>query len=247
MKPLIKKNLSGFTLIELIVVIVILGVLAVSISGFITFGTQIYSETTARDQLVSSARFAIERINREVRNALPNSLRLTTANQCLEFTPIIESTIYTDIPVTPDIARDNINVIRFDEAFDSNWNAIVYPLVPDDVYPITSSNFDKVHSVESIIAAGDEWVITLENDVVFAEDSPTKRVYFTNETVEYCLLDKTLTRNGVLMAQDIYNTSPFELIVPTLQRNAMVQIYLLFEKNGEKITFNNEVQVLNVP
>jgi len=247
MKQLMKQTSSGFSLIELIVVIIILGVLAVATSTFINFGTKIYTETTARDQLVSSARFAIERLNRELRNALPNSLRLTNSNQCLEFTPIIESTIYTDIPVIPETVRDNINVIKFDEAFDSNWSAIVYPLTTDDVYPLTSSNNDKVHSVDSIVATGDEWVITLDNDVVFAEDSPTQRIYFINESVEYCVQNNTLTRNGTLMAQDIYNTNPFEVIAPTLQRNAMVQVHFRFEKNSEQVTFNNEVQVLNVP
>ncbi|WP_281268640.1 PilW family protein [Candidatus Colwellia aromaticivorans] len=242
-----RNKSSGFTLIELIVVIVILGVLAASISSFIKFGTQIYTETTARDQLVSSARFAIERLNREVRNALPNSL--IVSGNCLKFTPIIESTIYTDIPVTPEITSDTINVIRFDEdiANIGHWKAIVYPLAPDDVYPIITSNDDKVHDIASIVTIGDEWVITLENDVVFAEDSPTQRIYFINESVEYCLLDNTLTRDGTKMAQDIYNANPFEVIASTLQRNAMVQIHLRFEKNGEQVTFNNEVQVLNVP
>jgi len=247
MRQLIRRKSSGFTLIELITVIVILGVLAAATSTFIKFGTQIYSETTARDQLVSSARFAIERLNREVRNALPNSSRLTNSNQCLEFTPIIESTVYTDIPVIPEIARDKINVIRFDEAFDSNWSAIVYPLVPDDVYPIIPSNSDKVHGVDSIDTTGDEWVITLDDDVVFAEDSPTQRIYFINGAVEYCLQNNTLTRNGTLMAQHLYNTNPFDIVAATLQRNALVQIHFRFEKNSEQVTFNNEVQVLNVP
>ena len=247
MKRIMKIKSSGFSLIELIVVMVILGVLATSITRFIKFGTQIYTETTARDQLVSSARFAIERLNREVRNALPNSLRLTNVNKCLEFTPILESTIYTDIPVTPDTARDTINVIKFDETFNSNWNAIVYPLTTNDVYPTIPSNNDKVHSVDSIVATGDEWVITLENDVVFAEDSPTQRIYFINGSVKYCVQNNTLTRNGILMAHDIYNTSPFLVTVATLQRNAMVQIHFRFEKNSEQVTFNNEVQVLNVP
>jgi MSHA biogenesis protein MshO len=247
MKLLMRNKSSGFTLIELIVVIVIVGVLATATSTFIKFATQIYTETTARDQLVSSARFAIERLNRDIRNALPNSLRLTNSNKCLEFTPIIESTIYTDIPVSPEIARNNINVIRFDEAFDSNWKAIVYPLSPLDVYPVSPSDFDKVHEVASIVTTGDEWVMTLANDVVFAEDSPTRRIYFINGDVEYCLLNNTLTRNGTLIAQDIYNSSPFEVLAATLQRNAMVQIHLLFKKNSEYVTFNNEVQVLNVP
>lgn len=249
MRQLTRKKSSGFTLMELIIVIVILGVLATSISSFIKFGTQIYTETTARDQLVSSARFAIERLNREVRNALPNSLRLTNSNQCLEFTPIIESTIYTDIPVMSETPADKINVIKFDEDITSigDWKAIVYPLIPSDVYPLITSNEDKVHDIASIVTIGDEWVITLDEDVVFAEESPTQRIYFINGTVEYCVQNNTLTRNGILMAQDIYNTTPFQITASTLQRNAMVQIHFRFEKNSEQVTFNNEVQVLNVP
>ncbi|MDG1750525.1 MAG: type II secretion system protein, partial [Thalassotalea sp.] len=70
MHSLLVKH-KGFTLIELVTVIVILGVLAVGISSFLQFGTRIFSETSARDELISSARFSVERINREVRHALP--------------------------------------------------------------------------------------------------------------------------------------------------------------------------------
>lgn len=249
MRPIIRKKSSGFTLIEMIVVIIILGVLAAGISTFISLSTKIYTEATDRDQLVSSARFAIERLNREVRNALPNSLRLTDSNQCLEFTPIIESTIYTKIPVAPDSITDEITVIRFEEAFDNNWSVIVYPLTHGDVYPVISSDFDKIHAVKTINATGNKWVITLKNQVQFSEHSPTQRLYFINinERVLYCLLEGNLTRNGILMAQDIGNTNPFEIQPATLQRNAMVQIHFRFEKNNEQVTFNNEIQVLNVP
>jgi len=247
MNGLTGNKSAGFTLIEMITVIVLLGVLAAAITSFIKFGTQIYTETTARDQLVSSARFAIERLNREVRNALPNSV--IVSGKCLKFTPIIESTIYTDIPVAPEVARNTINIIKFDEDFDASWNAVVYPLSTDDVY----DNNNKVHGVNSIIDTGDEWVITLDNVVLFADDSPTHRLYFINGMVEYCLQNGQLLRtdllnNNVLMAEYISITnSSFEVQEATLQRNAMVQIHFRFEKNNEKITFNNEIQVLNVP
>ena len=87
---------SGFTLLELIIVIILLGVMAVGITGFITLSTQTYLNVTERDELLASARFAVERLNREVRNALPNSLRVKTNvdtnKQCLEFIPIQAST-----------------------------------------------------------------------------------------------------------------------------------------------------------
>ena len=90
--------------------------------------------------------------------------------------------------------------------------------------------------------------------MLFSEHSPTKRLSFINviddivQTVRYCLKNERLTRNGILMAQDISHTkSSFEVEAATLQRNGLVRIHFQFEKNSEKITFTNEIQVLNVP
>ena len=95
----IKKNhlIKGFTLIELITVIVLLGILSVGISSFLNFGTQIFVDATNRDEIISTARFSVERLNRELRKALPNSVRATDngnsidpiTRQCIEYTPII--------------------------------------------------------------------------------------------------------------------------------------------------------------
>jgi MSHA biogenesis protein MshO len=262
MRYALRKNAAGFTLIEMITVIIIIGTLSAAISTYVKFSTEIYTNSTAREQLSASVRFALERFSRDIRNALPNSLRLTNSDQCIEFTPIVESTTYTKIPVPPASMSNTVEVISFNTAFNSasDLKIVVYPLKPADVYPPIPSNIDKIHDVASIAQTNaDEWIITLDNQVHFAEQSPTQRLYFVDsnpvtnniDTVTYCLQGNTLTRNATLIAQDIVNadsaTPPFEILAATLQRNAMVQINLILQKNNETITFNHEIQVLNVP
>jgi MSHA biogenesis protein MshO len=253
------KLSRGFSLIELIVVIVILGSLSVGISSFISFGTQIYTDATDRNQMLSSARFVIERLNRDLRKALPNSTCLTNspngscvenATQCLKFTPIIEATTYLDIPVAPDKASYSIKVIKFTEPFDAAWNAVVYPLSTIDVYGSNGKVFPvKKISGDTNINTDTDWKIELDvvSEIYFAEHSPTQRLFFIKHPVSYCLNRGELRRDGVLMAEDITNDNPFTIENPSLQRNAIVQIYLKFEKNNEEITFNNEITVPNVP
>lgn len=274
----------GFSLIEMIVVIVILGVLATGISTFINFGTQIYSDATEREQVVSSARFAIERLNREIRNAVPNSIRvnnngLTTAasaKQCIEFTPIVLSTIYTEIAVSPEPASNEIKVIRFDEGlfnggFSPSLKVGVYLLNPSELY---SGSSDKVFTLlnKTIDKPTEpefenEWTLKLESEEAFAENSPTNRLFFFNQSVSYCVHNSQLTRHqnysrdadniptstGILMAENITMHDgltlipPFKLTDSTQLRNSMVMVKLTFTSNMESIVFNNEIQVSNVP
>ena len=249
------KNINGFSLIEMIVVIVILGVLSTGISTFINLGTQVYADATDREQVVSSARFAIERLNRELRSALPNSICLTNtangicdenANQCLKFTPIIEVTTYLDIPVAPDETPNIIKLIKFTKLFDAAWDAVLYPLRPADVYGSNGKVF-PVKKISDDTDIDNDWGIELVNKIQFAEHSPTQRVFFTKGSVSYCLIGGELSRYGVLMAENITNSDPFTIGDASLQRNSIVQVVLKFTKNNEEIIFNNEIQVPNVP
>jgi MSHA biogenesis protein MshO len=241
----------GFTLIELISVIVILGVLAVGVSSFLKFGTQIYTEATARDKIISSARFSIERLNREIRNALPNTLKVS--GKCLQFTPIIASTIYIDLPVLPEVSSSTLEVIPFnDDEFDQvivnkNIKAIVYPLEIDDLLDTSNKNYTLLNLDKSV----EPWVVSFGSAIHFDSDSPSQRIYFINDNrgddINYCLIGTDLMRNGVLMAENIKNNVPFQVTPASLRRNGLVRIDLLFDKNSEQVRFINEVQVLNVP
>jgi MSHA biogenesis protein MshO len=260
-----QKKQAGFTLIELVTVIVILGVLSIGLSSFLKFGAQIFIEATDRNQILSSARFAIERINRELRGAVPNSARILF-NGCLEFTPIAQSFVYIDIPVTPEPDANVVKLVPTDTSFtaeeDDNYSVVVYPLNSDDVYqtinskvfPLKSGNFN---------GSGSPHTLTFFNDISFAEDSTTQRLFISKKAVMYCHENNNeLVRydidghnsdgsisgqsTGVLMAEDLI-TATFKAGTGSRQRNGTIELGFEFSRNNETIHFNNEVQVPNVP
>ncbi|TWX49190.1 PilW family protein [Colwellia hornerae] len=261
---------KGFTLIELVVAMVLLGILSVGVSSFLQFGSQIYADATARDQILSSARFAIERLNRELRASLPNSSRIT--NDCLEFMPIKASAIYVDIPVSPDSASDKITIVPASTSVSSadiiSLNAIVYPVAADDVYLKSNKKFYPIDIVTySSDPTNVPHTLTLEDSVLFAEESATNRIYFIDDSVMYCIEgsgdNKNLIRydvtdhsnageplgltNRAVMAEFLMNSSGFSTNGANLQRNAIVSVRLHFMRLFEEIVFDNEIQVPNVP
>ena len=225
---------KGFTLLELIIVISILGVMSVGISGFISLTTQTYLNVSERDELLSSARFAVERLNRELRNAVPNSIRVRsdTARQCLEFAPIVASTIYTDIPVSPEPGRLDVLVIPF-QVNNSDYSCpsicqdkvVVYPLTSDDVYIqdlFLGAGKSFGLDVFSPPAGLDEWALPLSkpffNDTItFEQDSPTNRLYIFKDPVSYCV------DSGKLIRYEGHNFSQTQVLKPTSSSALMAE------------------------
>lgn len=81
----------GFTLVEMITVIVILGVISAVLAVFIRSPVEGYIDAVRRAELVDVADTALRRMGRDLRRAVPNSARVTGAcggaNCYLEFLP----------------------------------------------------------------------------------------------------------------------------------------------------------------
>ena len=77
-RPL-QRRMAGFTLIEAIMVIVITGIVASIVAVFIRSPVQGYIDSVRRAELTDQADVALRRMSRDVRLALPNSLRVTTS------------------------------------------------------------------------------------------------------------------------------------------------------------------------
>lgn len=267
------RKTQGFSLIELIVVMLILGILATSVSQFLRYGASSYTDSADREDIIANARFVIERLNRELRNAVPNSIRITSdaTMQCLEYVPIAESVNYLDIPVAPEPASNTIEFLMMRNALPSNVNYLsVYALTANDIYARRSGVVEQINRVNYAGSANSVSSVQLANNVVFQAESPTKRLYFLSPPIAYCMQAGNIYRyegyaysgantpinngsNRVLMAEYLTNNFsvstelPFKHLPATLQRNAIALVRLKFTRNLEDIVFNNEIQVPNVP
>ena len=75
---------AGFTLVEMVVVIVITGVIVASVAVFIRQPVQGYVDATRRAEMSDIADTALRRMARDLKLALPNSIRLADGDQTLE-------------------------------------------------------------------------------------------------------------------------------------------------------------------
>jgi MSHA biogenesis protein MshO len=90
----------GFTLVELVVVIVLLGIIGTISSRFIGQTVQLYSDSAIQQQRIAEARFVLERLSREIAGVHPFSLRDPFANnatyqgKCIEYIRIAAVSAY---------------------------------------------------------------------------------------------------------------------------------------------------------
>jgi MSHA biogenesis protein MshO len=269
------RRLQGFTLIELVITMVLLAILAIATSDFLRTGSLIYRQGADRQVLLGEARFAIERLNRELHNSLPNSAMLSPnsnddANHCLTFVPTFSSHTYIDLPITPSSAASGSVVTSLNQpAVTATGNAWlgVYVLNSNEVLDANGALLDanctasagKVFCLSDISADASSGVSTISfaSSVSVSTDSPSQRAFILDEPIRYCVEGNQLLRfqpadsgNGVLMASKLEADSaiqPFQVTPASLTRNGLVNLRLRFIENREVVEFNHDIVVLNQP
>ena len=257
----------GFTLIELVITLVVMSILALGVTSYISIGSQMYADAALREQVLGQSRFVAERLVRELRNAAPNSVRISESPllSCIEFTPVLGSGVYSQLPVAPESSTVLELQLFGPGTLSSVTSLLVYPQQASDYYAssvrrisLTSAQRDAIAGAS---ASGASVNLTLASNHSFPAHSPERRFYVTGDAVSYCFQAGLLYRytgyvqavtqpappvGGVLMAEEV-SAAQFQLQPAVLTRNAIVNIFLQFGGSDADMFFNYEVHLPNVP
>jgi MSHA biogenesis protein MshO len=209
----------GFTLIELVITIAVGSVVVAFMALFIVTPMTIYTSQTRRAMLVDAADSALRFIGRDLRAALPNSVRVNTSGNALELLATVDGARYQDSgPLSnPALALDftapdgafATTVPFTQEQVTPPWTSNTYRLsiynlgVPGaDAYqtpPPTPNVITPATGTTITISAGataNQNLVTISPAFQFAFGSPGQRVFLVSGPVSY-LCDTaaaTLTR-----------------------------------------------------
>jgi MSHA biogenesis protein MshO len=198
-----RSDSAGFSLIELVITLVISTIVVSFVSMFISGPVQGFVDGSRRARLVDAADAAVQRLSRDVRRALPNSVRTTSAAGvvALEMLGTVDGSRYRAQP--PGGAPEVLDFAGADDSFDviGPFTQVAKPFSSPPGYYLSIYNvgvpgadaYERTNVItppgtQIRIAAGaapGEDRVTLNPPFRFAYASPTQRVYLVDGPVAY--------------------------------------------------------------
>lgn len=262
------QKMSGFTLIELIMTIVLGAIVAAVSVSFISFSSKALVDTGSRNRLAETASIISEQITRKIRLSLPGSVRVTNDNRCIEYMPLYIASVHTSINVSAAITSFQAMPASLTESYTGYVS--IYPLRNGLYNPKTTSPLTP--DVATLPAGSSEVTVNLASPHRFAQDSPEERVFFSGAPEAICedggwlylysgygfiknvnqlqaALPGSYAGGREVLAAGLQSGSvSFEYEPATLRRNALVTIaFTLQGSNGDTLSQAQEVHIRNVP
>ncbi|MFT5707107.1 MAG: MSHA biogenesis protein MshO [Oceanospirillaceae bacterium] len=199
-----QKKQRGFSLVELILVIVIMAIITVGSTQFIVNSVKGLNDVTRRDSLANNLRISIAKIENQLQASLSNSVRVNReANtQCVEMLPIKASAFY----LAGSLANNAFNTI----ALKSNVLGLKAVLGAPDaaiLYSANNSVTNKVDSKGAVLGAITKQVpvnnsqfnqlsllSTAPLKAFFVKPTKAPLAYFVGQAISYCIVAGDLYR-----------------------------------------------------
>lgn len=258
-----RRRTAGFTLTEAIMVIVITGILAAMVAVFIRKPVEGFFDTARRAALVDTADTVLRRVSRDLREALPNSVRVS-GGTALEFLHVRSGGRYREQG-----PGDILDFTAADTSFDvlgpgvsvqSGDSIVVYNL------GVTGASAYEGTSTSRRIAAA-PFGASLSNLAItsatrFPFTSPARRFQVVDTPVSYvCSAGQILRYSGYAISAsqpvppaatgmpiaDKVSACNFAYAIGPSERSALVTLSLSLTDGGETASLIYQVHVNNAP
>lgn len=255
---------GGFTLIELILVIVIIGVLGSMGAEFIAQAFKGFKETSNRIEMYEEGRLGLTRMERELQGAVPNAVDVSSVesgnNNAISFGVINESAMTgvsgryeEEHPGGQTTLRDTSGMLAAQSIvsiYNTSWDNFANA-AGNSLYRVTSVN-------------GTTRVMTLNRAI--DRVSPYQRYFVVRpQAVRFVvsggrIFRETATVNpgGALgsfagrlpLVDHVVPSDPngyFFYIPGTSTRSSLVVVHFAIDRDGEVVNFHKEIKIRNVP
>lgn len=223
------KSQSGFTLIELVIVIIISGILATMTTSVIELPIRAYVDQTRRATLTDAADTTMRALQRDIRSALPNSIRVSADKTTIEFLHTVDGGRYraqlnnTTTPPSGDIldfdqqdnSMDVLGVLtHFANVTIGQDRLVIYPLNSSGSNPYQGDN-------TSLITGGNASHLTF-TPFQFPLRSHDQRFFIIDHPITYrCDNTASTPDNQVLLKYTAYPIQATQPLPPPAGNSAI--------------------------
>lgn len=258
------RRATGFTLVELVIVIVLLAIVATISVQFVALSTRGAIDVGSRQQRSLAGVVISEQLSRQLREAMPTSVRAN--GSCIEWLPIAAASNYLNLPSAN--PANSFDAVSLAGGRSASGRVVVYGY-GKSVYDTGSPG--PISPPANMPGGTSPVTVTFDGGAThrFSAKSPEKRFYVVNDPMTVCQSGRWLYRyknyginsaivgsppvpgsdREVLAATLQPGSLAFSVTPPTLQRGAVVSFSFVLEdlESNETTAISQEVQIRNVP